>query len=555
MAVLLANADGTVYHRYGGRAASSPMSMTGMVDIMRKGVETHRDYMKNPNPPPLRPPLHLPKLVNQRLKGLMKNVSGCFHCHYAREAKQLLALDEGRWTPDQFWIFPLPERIGLVMDQQQQYRVKKIIPQSAADRVGIKTGDTLMTLGNQRVLTKYDIQWTLDNCDGGAITLPFSLLRNGKHVEGRLSLESEWKVGDPRDYAWRVGNPFTAHMVKFLPTPGFIGRPLGKKEKSAAGLPQDGFALRVTSLNFGPHQAGVRPGDIILSAGGRTDFTSARDFYAWCEKLRREGRDIKMKLHRESYEMALMVSLNHLNYTRVEQAPTVDFGFVPQQLTGDGGLRVGPVADNSNAEKAGLKVGDRIVAVDGEKIRRINRLTDLLDDKSAGDLLMLSLVRQGKPFELSYVLHGESDGKSEIAFLSEKVTRLNQEMSCRVIIDLPETMHIYSAHKRGFGVPTNVTFRGRGYRLLGSLREPQPREIPGEDGESMWILDGRVELKQKIRITNPDDFSMVIDVYAQVCDDKSCHEFRAVLENVGSTEEFSEFRGDFHQLPRLTSDQ
>ncbi len=33
MAVVLAHPDGTVYHRYGGRADLSPMSMDGLVEM------------------------------------------------------------------------------------------------------------------------------------------------------------------------------------------------------------------------------------------------------------------------------------------------------------------------------------------------------------------------------------------------------------------------------------------------------------------------------------------------------------------------------------------
>ena len=528
------------------------MSMEGLIDIMHKGLRSHANYAKNPSPPDRKEPQYLPELVNERLKGIMQPVSGCFHCHYAREAHQLMTLKAGHWTPDQFWIYPHPERTGMVMNQDRQYRVVDVVPGSAAEMGGLKAGDLLQTLAGERILTKYDIQWVLDKSDAAAVELPFSALRDGELVKGHLSLEAGWKVGDPEDYSWRVKNPFTAHMIKFLPTPGFIGDRLTPDELRALDLPEDRFALRVTQLNYGPHQAGIRLGDVILSAGGKSEFLTTRDFYAWCESMRREGRDIKIQVRREGDDMGMMVSLSYLNYSRVEKAPTVDLGFIPQQLPNDGGVRVGNVADDSSAEKAGIVIGDRVVSVDGDPVPDIEKFLSLLDQKSPGDLLMVRITRNGDPLEISFVLPGEGDASSDVARLSERVSREGQELSCLVAINLPTDKHIYSVHRKGMGQPTRVDFRGSGYRLIGSIGEPQPLEVKDPALGSSWVLHGQVELTQRIKITDPNKFHMVIRVYAQVCDDRSCHEFRAILENDGSDESFLEYRGDFEHQSRLS---
>lgn len=553
MAIVLANADGTVYHRYGGREHLAPMHMETLVDIMRKGMATHQEYEKNPAPPSPRPPQFLPELVNGRLKGLMQPVTGCFHCHYAREARQLLKLQAGAWTPDQFWIFPLPERLGLVMDQRVQYRVSKVMPGSAAAAEGIEPGDVLESLGGRRMLTNYDIQWVLDQCPGEAIPLPYVMRREGERRTGQFALEAGWKTGDPDDYAWRVENPFTAHMIKFLPSPGLLGDRLSAAELEALGFSGDRFAMRVTRLNFGPHQAGIRLGDTVLSAGGRSDFKDTRDFHAWCEAMRRSGRDIKLEVWREGHEMAMMVSLSHLNFDRVESAPRVDVGFILQQLPAAGGLRVGKVTEGGNAERAGLRTGDRVVAIDAEVVVDGDRFLTLLLQKVPGDPLVLDLVRDGMPLQLSYVLAGEGEVEREVgdlARLSGTVAARGQELTCTVMFALAPGKHIYSANLRGFGLPTRVNFRGRGYRLIGGLAEPPPVAI-GEGPTQMWILEGDVALRQRIEVTDPDAFEILLEVSAQVCDEVHCDAFRAVLRNDGSTEAFSEFGGPLDQQPTI----
>ena len=177
------------------------------------------------------------------------------------------------------------------MDQQQQSLVSDVIPESPASVSNIRSGDHLQSLAGKPVLTKYDIQWVLDGWSPEARSLPFTLMRDGRRVEGTLSLPSDWKVGDPADYSWRVRNVYTEHMSTFLPAPGFVGDPLTGAALDALHLPEPTFDLKITRLNQGSHLAGVRRGDVVVSAGGKADFTSPREFYAWCESLRRSGRD------------------------------------------------------------------------------------------------------------------------------------------------------------------------------------------------------------------------------------------------------------------------
>ncbi|HSH15294.1 MAG TPA: PDZ domain-containing protein, partial [Verrucomicrobiae bacterium] len=337
--------------------------------------------------------------------------------------------------------------------------------------------------------------------------------------QGKLALNAGWKVGDPEEYQWRVRNVFTEHMIKFLPAPGFIGRRLAASELSSLGLKDRSFALKVTQLNYGTYLAGIRMGDIVLRAADRSEFPATRDFYAWCEQLRRAGRDIKMELLRQDAVMNVMVSLSYLNYSRVEKAPRVNLGFIVQELPADEGLRVGHVSDDSGAEKTGLRIGDRIESVEGREVKTREALDGILSGKSPGDLLTLQVRRDEVSLQFGFVLTGEEELKSDLARLSATVSGAGQELTCTVTVNLPPCEHIYSMHRRGFGSPTQMEFRGRGFELVGDVEEPPPRKVEEEglELEPMWILEGRVELKQRIRVTDPAQFLLVLRVYAQVC--------------------------------------
>ena len=549
LAILLAHPDGTVYHRYGGRTDRSPMNMTTLVDLMEKGLESHMDYVTDPTPPSLAEPETTSELIQGRLRGSLNASFGCFHCHYVREARQTLALQSGTWTPDQFWIWPEPKRLGLTMDQRRQSEIIEVIEESSAANAGIRPGDRLMSLGGQRILTQYDIQWALNQSDYTIKSIPFSISRGAIPIEGSLKLEAGWKVGDPADYHWRVRNVFTEHMSKFLPTPGFIGRQLSSPEKKDINLGENRFAMRLTKLNLSSFLAGLRQGDLLISVNDRSNFPATRDFYHWCETLRRSGRDLTLGIVRDHSHLQIRLSQEHLNGLEIERAPEVSLGFILQELPANQGLRVGHVTDGSSAEITGLLVGDRIRTTDGRAFQTQAEIETFLHRKSPGDLLTLDITRQGRPLSFSFPLTGKEVRRSDLAALSSPVKAHGQEIDCLITLKIPEGKHIYSLHRKGFGMPTQVEFRGHGYRRIGRVAEPKPKQIAQPTIETMWTLDGVVVLRQRIEVTDPDQFHLIVQVNAQVCDDRSCHELQARMDSDGKTTNFYEFYRSLDDLP------
>jgi hypothetical protein len=371
-------------------------------------------------------------------------------------------------------------------------------------------------------------------------------------VIGTLELDEAWKVGDPDEYGWRVRNVFTQHMRKILPTPGLVGVQLSTDELLTLGLREGQFALKVTGLNGGTYLAGLREGDVILGVGSDEAFQSPQEFYRFCELSRLTRKDIAISLLRGSNNMRLMVSLNYLNYTSIAESPEVVLGFIAQELPGDGGLRVGNVTPGSNAEETGLRLGDRIVLVDNEAIRTFKGIERKLDNKAPGEILTLQVRRGEEDLTVSYVLMDKISRVNEIARLPEPVTTRDQVIQCRIAIELEKDHYTYSAHKTSLGLPTTAEFRGQGYALVGSLDEPPPTRKEEEGmGETSWIHKGQVQLAQSIRVTDLERFQLVLRVYLQICDDRSCHEFTDVVVADGKSTAMMDFQGDFKSTPSL----
>ena len=140
---------------------------------------------------------------------------------------------------------------------------------------------------------------------------------------------------------------------------------------------------------------------------------------------------------------------------------------------------------------------------------------------------------------------------SETAQLSAPVTAQDQVIQCEITIGLEKGQYVYSAHKKSLGLPTTAEFKGRGYVLVGSLVEPPPTRKVEEGMPISWIHEGQVRLTQEIRITDPESFQLVLRVYAQICDGKTCHEFTDVVVSDGEMTTMMDFRGNFESSPSL----
>jgi aminopeptidase YwaD len=126
------------------------------------------------------------------------------------------------------------------------------------------------------------------------------------------------------------------------------------------------------------------------------------------EKINYEGQaQIVALAERVVYDLASRPE--RLQYTRPQRsepqqdAPRrafrVRIGLIPSYSEQEGVLLEG-VAPGSPAEQAGLKAGDRIVAVMGQRVRNIEELTSLYDKMEPGKPVEFTIIREGKELKL-----------------------------------------------------------------------------------------------------------------------------------------------------------
>jgi regulator of sigma E protease len=156
--------------------------------------------------------------------------------------------------------------------------------------------------------------------------------------------------------------------------------------------------------------AGIRRGDRLLRVAGR-DVDTWEQFFI--DIGTRAGRATEIEVVREGRQFT--VSVVPRPQTKYEFG---DIGVIP-----DSHPHVGGLVPGDPAEKAGLKVGDVIVKVDGSPIAFSGQLIDALADK-AGTPVTLTIARAGQQQDVQLTPH-EVDGRGRIGItIGEDVTRI-----------------------------------------------------------------------------------------------------------------------------------
>ena len=208
-------------------------------------------------------------------------------------------------------------------------------------------------------------------------------------VEMKIADSSTLRVGD---FVVAIGNPFSlGHTV----TSGIVSA-LGR-----TGLRMDGYE------NYIQTDASINPGNsggalvnlrgelvgintaIIAPAGGNVGIGFA---------IPTEMVSIIMAQlieHGEVRRGALGVNIQDLTAELAEA-----FGVSKDQR----GVVITQIVEDSTAEKAGLKAGDVVVAVDGRPVRRVADLRNKVGMSPVGDRITLTVMRDGKQRDITAVI-------------------------------------------------------------------------------------------------------------------------------------------------------
>ena len=173
---------------------------------------------------------------------------------------------------------------------------------------------------------------------------------------------------------------------------------LGVTLKEVAG---GGVAVSGVMPNSPAADAGVRAGDLILAIDDQP-VDSSRDVIYWVSS-QRPGKKISLRVNRGG----LQGSLHAVLLSRREVDNRAALGVTLSRGT-HGSVRILAVAPSSPAAKAGIRMGDRITAVDGEAVESYLDVIRMIGKKRPGDQVRLNVDRYGLEGTLLATLSGEA---------------------------------------------------------------------------------------------------------------------------------------------------
>ncbi|MEM7015159.1 MAG: hypothetical protein AAF585_27185, partial [Verrucomicrobiota bacterium] len=213
----------------------------------------------------------------------------CVHCHQVADIENFGHLEQGTFDVKAFtqpW--PLPENVGIVVDRDDGLLVRQLRADSAAERIGLQVGDSLVMAEGRRLFGQADFRGALHRAPLGDAKIEIGWLRAGEYHSGVLELSEGWRT---TEIAWRksVYDGVYGEWIGFFPLKG-----PNQGKGSMSIRPFMGPRDKVTKNPW--HELGLRPGMEIIAINGRNDDWGSRETLTWFKLNHEKGDEVILKI-------------------------------------------------------------------------------------------------------------------------------------------------------------------------------------------------------------------------------------------------------------------
>lgn len=315
-AVFFLNSDRTIYGRYGTRSkkpkeAHTDISLEGLAAAMTATLELHDDYPANrqalaaktgPKPEftvPEKIPALRDRFGSELAEGDKKAISqSCIHCHQIRDAKRSYYFSRHEPLPSSLmYPWPMPEVIGMQLDRKKRATLVSVTPDSPAARAGLESGDEILRIDGQPIISIADVQWVLHQA-GEKDTLNLEIRKpDASAPTVQVHLPTGWR--EENDISWRV----SSWALRRIASGGLVFEEVPADERRQYGRKPGEMALRVTHVGqYNKHaaakRAGFRKGDVMVSYDGKRAPWSETDFFAYVLSNKKAGDRVPVSIQR-----------------------------------------------------------------------------------------------------------------------------------------------------------------------------------------------------------------------------------------------------------------
>jgi len=309
-AVMFFRHDGMILARYGTRGDRDGMkfnSLEGFSSTINNVLEVDRnwqptqqqEYASKVGPksqygvPDKIPSSTISNILNRAREGKQS----CIHCHNVYDAKRDVAISQKSYDPAKRFKYPLPQNIGLDIEVTSGMKISSVIPNSAAAKAGLKSGQRIVRMNGQPIHSMADMQFVLHHAGENAEIDVEAKDESNTCVTATILLQPGWRQSD---ISWR------ASMYGMPPKPGLHVEATANAEKQKLGIAEGKAALTIKGI-YGSEvrEAGLKKDDVIVQFGDEMNHHTAGEFHAHLRmnyyrpnaklvlKLIRDGRPIE----------------------------------------------------------------------------------------------------------------------------------------------------------------------------------------------------------------------------------------------------------------------
>ena len=298
-----------------------------------------------------------------------------------------------------------------VIDRERGVLIASVLPESPTAEAGVVRGDILLSVNGEAVNSFERLSWVIDGLEAGSeVTLD---LIHGDELRTLTASAGErglWGMLPCDNVMARltssVAQPFWSELSRQV-------------REVVAGSPAEAAGLQVGDIIVAVDGEELRPSDDLASIIGGYQ----------------PGDEVSLELQREGESVTLTAVLGEhpdeagRAYLGIRVAPAHRIGITEFEIEAlpddleivETAVQVQEVIAGSAAEAAGLQVGDRILAVDGQQLGEENDPAELIGSYRPGDQITLTVEREGEALEIEATL-GEAPDEPDRAFLGIVLT-------------------------------------------------------------------------------------------------------------------------------------
>jgi S1-C subfamily serine protease len=295
--------------------------------------------------------------------------------------------------------------------------VGEVVPGSPAETAGLQAGDVIKAVDDTTIDSAQTLVDTIKGyAPGDEVTL--SVLSNDQTSDVKVTLGERPANVEPPTAPYNFTFPMGPHTAMLA----MIGLDTTETD--------NGLQINAIADNSPAAGSDLQVGDVITKING-DDVLSAQPGLMF---EFRSDKPVVFTVLRDGKEMDIDVTLNWTDIMPMQpgqgyqgqpnqpnqpgnsnvQQPPSQLGIQYRTLTAaiaqqedlpvEQGAEVTQVFDNTPAATAGLEVGDIITAVDGDAVDEERTLSDRLYAYEEGDMVTLTVMREGEPMSLNVVL-------------------------------------------------------------------------------------------------------------------------------------------------------